>query len=327
MNKKKVVLYIFLIFALLCTSVYATISGDISLSASKTSVSPGEELAVTLKITDVTFKGGIDSVEGYINIDENVLEDLTLDSIVTQNGKVQIGDNSLSVYDSNTDAVLPSKGVFFNTNPSRGEGDCRLVINLNKAVPTDTDLVTLNFRVKNSVNNGTYEKAISYDLFVLFNEDTDKTEKVSKSLDVVVEAKTINEDEGNNNTVNNTTKNEVKNNTVNNTTKNEVKNTVKNTIKNEVKNTVNNTTKNEVKNNTVNNTTKNEVKNNTVKNTIKNQVKNNTVKNTIKNNTVDNTVSKDRLPDTGYRIIIIPIVLIAILGLVFYSKYNKYNVK
>ena len=340
MNKKKVVLYIFLIFALLCTSVYATISGDISLSASKTTVSPGEELSVTLKITDVTFKGGIDSIEGYINIDENVLEDLTLESIVTNNGKVQIGENSLNVYDSNTDSVLPSKGVFFNTNPSRGEGDCRLVINLNKAVPTDTDLVTLNFRVKNSVNNGTYEKAISYDLFVLFNEDTDKTEKVSKSLDVVVEAKSINEVEGNNNTVNNTTKNEVKNNTVNNTTKkevknntvnnttkNEVKNTVKNTIKNEVKNTVNNTTKNEVKNNTVNNTTKNEVKNNTVKNTIKNQVKNNTVKNTIKNNTVDNTVSKDRLPDTGYRIIIIPIVLIAILGLVFYSKYNKYNVK
>ena len=32
MNKKKVVLYIFLIFALLCTSVYATISGDIKLS-------------------------------------------------------------------------------------------------------------------------------------------------------------------------------------------------------------------------------------------------------------------------------------------------------
>ena len=63
MNKKKVVLYIFLIFALLCTSVYATISGDISISASKTTVSPGEELSVTLKITDVTFKGGIDSKE------------------------------------------------------------------------------------------------------------------------------------------------------------------------------------------------------------------------------------------------------------------------
>ena len=95
MNKKKVVLYIFLTLALVCTSVYATISGNISLSTTEDSVKAGEEMAVTLKITDITLAQGIDSVEGYINIDENVLEDLTVDSIVTENGKVQICENLL----------------------------------------------------------------------------------------------------------------------------------------------------------------------------------------------------------------------------------------
>ena len=62
MNKKKVVLYIFLTLALVCTSVYATISGNISLSTTEDSVKAGEEMAVTLKITDITLDKGIDSV-------------------------------------------------------------------------------------------------------------------------------------------------------------------------------------------------------------------------------------------------------------------------
>lgn len=324
MNKKRVVLYIFLTFALLCTSVYATISGDISLLTSKNTIQAGEELDVTLKITDVTLNAGIDSIEGYINIDENVLEDLTLESIVTENGKVVIGDNTLSVYNSNTNVALPTKGVFFNDNPVSGKGDYRLVISLTNAVPNNTELVTLKFKVKDGIEEGTYQNAISYDLFVLFNEEVDKTEKISKSLDVVVEAEE--KDEVNENETNNTV-----NNTVDNTTNNTVKNEIKNEVKN---NTVNNTTNNTVKN-TVNNTTNNTVKNtvnNTVKNTVKNTVNNtvkNSIKNTSKNNVIsvnkDNTVSTNRLPDTGYRIIIVPIVVVAVLGLVFYSKYNKYN--
>ena len=306
MNKKKVVLYIFLTLALICTSVYATISGDINLSASKDSVKSGEEIAVTLKITDVTLADGIDSVEGYINIDENVLEELTVDTIVTENGKVQIGEDLLTVYDSNTNSVLPSKGVFFNASPIRDDGDYRLVISLSEAVPTDTELLTINFKVKDGVQEGTYQNAISYDLFVLFNEDTDKTEKVSESLNVVVEADT-NEDI--NNEVENNVENEVSND-VENKVDNEVENEVKNEVKNEIKNEVKNEIDNKVDNKVVNNAAKN-----TVKNTI-----------TV-NQSKDNTISQDRLPDTGYRIIIIPIVLIAILGLVFYSKYNKYNVK
>ena len=42
MNKKKVVLYIFLTLVLLCTSVYATINGNISLSTTKNSLKAGE---------------------------------------------------------------------------------------------------------------------------------------------------------------------------------------------------------------------------------------------------------------------------------------------
>lgn len=315
MNKKKVVLYIFLIFALLCTSVYATISGDIKLSIEEDTINAGDEFNVTLSIKDITLKNGIDSVEGYINIDENVIEELTLDSIVVnEDEKVIIGENILGIYNSNTADVLPSTGIFFNDNPVSDKGDYRLVINMAKAVPNGTDLVTLTFKVKSGVDADTYENAISYDLFVLFNEDVDKTDKISQSLDLVVTEKNGNTV---NNVVNNTVKNEIKNNTVNNTVKNEIKNnTVNNAVKN---NTVNNTVKNTIKNNTVNNTVKNTIKNNTVKNTIKNTI-------TIGNNgNIDNTVSKDSLPDTGFRFILIPIIVIAVCGIVFYSKYNKYN--
>ena len=51
MNKKKVVLYIFLTFALLCTSVYATISGDIRLIASKDTIKAGEEATLALTLS------------------------------------------------------------------------------------------------------------------------------------------------------------------------------------------------------------------------------------------------------------------------------------
>ena len=313
MNKKKVVLYIFLTFALLCTSVYATISGDIRLIASKDTIKAGEEIDVTLKISDVTLQAGIDSVEGYINIDENILEDLTLDSIVTENGKVVIGNNTLSVYNSNTNGALPTKGVFFNDNPVSGKGDYRLVINLTNAIPNDTELVTLKFKVKDEVEEGTYVNAISYDLFVLFNEDVDKTEKISKSLNVVVEAKPEIIENETTNTVENEVENEVKN---------EVKNEIKNEVKNEVKNEEKKEVKNEVKNQ-IKNETKNEVKN-TIKNTVKNDAKN-VAKNNVVSVNKDNTVSTNRLPDTGYRIIIVPIIVVAVIGLVFYSKYNKYN--
>ena len=39
----------------------------------------------------------------------------------------------------------------------------------------------------------------------------------------------------------------------------------------------------------------------------------------------DNTTSNTPLPNTGYRVILIPVIALAIVGIVFYKKYSKYN--
>ena len=264
-------------------------------------------------------------------VDENVLEDVTVNSIVTNsNGKVTIGNNSLPVYDANNISSSSEKGVILNTHPVSGKGDYKIVINLENPVSSDSDLVSIRFKIKENVNPGYYQEMMSYKLFNIFATDAgEKLELGAKNYNITISEGTP---PVNNNTVNNTVQpenNTISNNAVNNTPRNNTvnNNTANNTVKN---NTVNNT----ARNNTVNNTAKNNTVNNTAKNnTVNNAAKNNATKNTSGGNTnkatntkVDNTVSPSKLPKTGlFRIVLIPIIAIAVVGLVFYKKYSKYN--
>ena len=191
MNKKKsIILIMFMILSLLCVNVYATISGDISLTPSDlTELSAGESFTVTLSLSELSGTTGIDSISGYINIDEDVLEDLTISSIVTNSdGQVEVNDeNILDVYDaSSVSSSSYDYGIVLNTSPASGKGDYRLVIDLEEAISSGTDLVTITYQVKSDVSSGTYEDVITYSSFVIYEGTSNKYTVDDKSIDITV---------------------------------------------------------------------------------------------------------------------------------------------
>ena len=316
MKKRQVVLYVVVMLVLLTTSVFATIQAELNVTATAddNTYYPGEEFIVTISLKNLTTTQGIKSIEGYIDINSDVLEPLTVDSIVKgTDGKVQIGTNSLDVYDASNIPTTTDKGIIFNTNPVSQKGNYRLVINLENPVSSDTDLVKIKFKIKDNVEPATYQSVMVYKLFNIFA--TDAGEKLQ--LDQKSYRLTVSRRPESGNTANNTSNENAANNTPTNSPTN---------------NTVNNTVNNTARNNTVNNTARNNAVNNAAKNnTVNNAAKNNAGKNNAVNNAgqkvankPDNTTSPTNLPKTGYRLILIPIVALAIVGFVFYKKYSKY---
>lgn len=306
MKKRQVVISVVIMLMLLCTSVYATISGNISLTSSaKDSISAGDEFTVTLSLNNIEGNSGVTSISGYINVNENIFEKLTVDSIVTNSeGKVEINSNNvLDVYDSNDEeASSADTGITFNSNPVSGNGDYRLVIDLENALTSDTDLVTITFKVKDNVAEGNYEDAISYTLFKIYSGTTDKADVISQSLDVNVGNEVIPDDPDNNpeNVPDNRPENNVDNNI-------DEGNNINNNINDNNSNNIQDDNNNDDKNNS-------------------NPIDNNQDQDGLgTNNGEDNTIAPGRLPNTGYKIIILPIIVLLVAGFIFYKKYDKYS--
>ena len=306
MKKRQVVISVVIMLMLLCTSVYATISGNISLTSSaKDSISAGDEFTVTLSLNNIEGNSGVTSISGYINVNENIFEKLTVDSIVTNSeGKVEINSkNVLDVYDSNDEeASSADTGITFNSNPVSGNGDYRLVIDLENALTSDTDLVTITFKVKDNVAEGNYEDAISYTLFKIYSGTTDKADVISQSLDVNIGNEVIPDDPDNNpeNVPDNRPENNVDNNI-------DEGNNINNNINDNNSNNIQDDNNNDDKNNS-------------------NPIDNNQDQDGLgTNNGEDNTIAPGRLPNTGYKIIILPIIVLLVAGFIFYKKYDKYS--
>ena len=306
MKKRQVVISVVIMLMLLCTSVYATISGNISLTSSaKDSISAGDEFTVTLSLNNIEGNSGVTSISGYINVNENIFEKLTVDSIVTNSeGKVEINSkNVLDVYDSNDEeASSADTGITFNSNPVSGNGDYRLVIDLENALTSDTDLVTITFKVKDNVAEGNYEDAISYTLFKIYSGTTDKADVISQSLDVNIGNEVIPDDPDNNpeNVPDNRPENNVDNNI-------DEGNNINNNINDNNSNNIQDDNNNDDKNNS-------------------NPIDNNQGQDGLgTNNGEDNTIAPGRLPNTGYKIIILPIIVLLVAGFIFYKKYDKYS--
>ena len=306
MKKRQVVISVVIMLMLLCTSVYATISGNISLTSSaKDSISAGDEFTVTLSLNNIEGNSGVTSISGYINVNENIFEKLTVDSIVTNSeGKVEINSNNvLDVYDSDDEeASSADTGITFNSNPVSGNGDYRLVIDLENALTSDTDLVTITFKVKDNVAEGNYEDAISYTLFKIYSGTTDKADVISQSLDVNIGNEVIPDDPDNNpeNVPDNRPENNVDNNI-------DEGNNINNNINDNNSNNIQDDNNNDDKNNS-------------------NPIDNNQGQDGLgTNNGEDNTIAPGRLPNTGYKIIILPIIVLLVAGFIFYKKYDKYS--
>ena len=303
---KLILLQLFIAFVLISTSVYATVNTTIVLSLNEATAFRGDTVEVTLSLKDVEEDKKIQSVAGYINYDENVIEAITVDSIKkSDDNKVTIGNETLNVEDL-TDADLEdipttSAYIAFNGNPTT-ENDARIVIDFDGGITEDTELLTIKFKVKETATIGEVEKAISYSMFVI-TAGSEESEEITKDIKLTVKAVDAGDNEGNN--TNNEAKNENENENVNTNTNNA--------------NTTENKTKNETNTNTnkAGNTNTNKATNT---NTNKNVNSNNSV-----NNTSDNTVSSVKIPAAGAKVILIPAIILIILAYVSYNRYMKYK--
>lgn len=301
--KRNLIIYnIFIVLIILCTSVYAATTAKLNLTMTpdNTKLKSGEKLSVKLSLKDFDNDVSVDTISGYIDINENIIEDLTISNIVrtnATNGTVKIGNEELEVYDvSKIGEGLPEKGIFLMKDPADAEHDYKITIELssNNKIKTE-DIIGIEFKTKDNLSEKTYEDVIK---FVGFEATSGWTETVtienkSTSIEIVAE-----------------------------------KNTNTNTSNTTNTNTTNTNTNNTNKANTNNNINTNK---NTNKNTNSNKATNTNTKNTstvnkIGTNTKDNTTSNKILPATGTTSIIVKIIAVGLLlGFIVYAKYKKYK--
>lgn len=285
MKKNKLILVqVFIILILLCTSVYAA-STTIGLSASSTSLNKGDTVTVTLSLQDVDSSKKVESIEGYINYNTNVIEAISVDSIQkNEDNTVTIGNETLKVEDltnANINEIPTSSSyVAFNGNPS-GDNNSRIVIDFQDGITTDEDLLKIDFKVKENATEGEIKDAISYSMFVI-TAGSEQSKEITKSVTLTIKSASAGD---NNDDNNNQNKNE-------NTNKNTNKNTNQNTNRNSNSNTNSNTNRNSNTNSA--------------------------------GNQDDNTVS-GILPATGAKVIIVPAIVLIILAIVSYNRYVKYK--
>ena len=230
------------------------------------------------------------------NYDKEVIEPIDVNSIQQENNTVKIGNQTLPVEDL-TDADInevstSSAYVAFNGNPD-SDNDTRILIDFEQAITEDTDLITIDFKVKEDATLGEIKNAITYSLFVV-TANSEESEEITKNVTLTVNPITNNDDDDNNDEPG--VENENKNTNSNTNTDEKDKNTNKNTNTNTNKNTNSNT------------------------NTNKNA---NTNKNV--NDNKDNTLVGAALPATGARMIIVPAIILIILSYVCYNRYMKYK--
>lgn len=285
MKKNKLILVqVFIILILLCTSVYAA-STTIGLSASSTSLNKGDTVTVTLSLQDVDSSKKVESIEGYINYNTNVIEAISVDSIQkNEDNTVTIGNETLKVEDltnANINEIPTSSSyVAFNGNPS-GDNNSRIVIDFQDGITTDEDLLKIDFKVKENATEGEIKDAISYSMFVI-TAGSEQSKEITKSVTLTIASASTGD---NNDDDNNQNKNE-------NTNKNTNKNTNPNANRNSNSNTNSNTNRNSNTNSA--------------------------------GNQDDNTVS-GILPATGAKVIIVPAIVLIILAIVSYNRYVKYK--
>lgn len=286
MKRKLVLLQVFIAIVMVCTSVYATLDTTVGVTVSSSTVYKGDEIEVTLALKDVNSSKKIINVEGYLNYDEDIFEEITVDSIVKNNdNKVKIGDETLPVEDAN-EGLSGGSAVVFTKKPS-GEGsgnDVKILIDSSKGISNNTDLLTIKFKVKSDARTGNLENAIECTKFVAKSED-DSSNEITEKINITVKTKTE------------TPKEDQKN-----ESKNENKKAEDN--KNDAVGAVNDKNKN------------------TNTNTNSNKNTNNTNANTNNTNT-DDSVSGKKLPAAGAKVLVVPAIILIAVAYITYNRYIR----
>lgn len=239
MKTKLIILQVFVIAVLMCTSVYAAVETTLGVKISNSTLYRGDTFEGTLVLKDVKNNEKITGIEGYLQYDKNIIEKVTFDSIVKdKDNKVKIGDETLKVENLQEDISASGAFVGFNGEPSTGKGDAKILIDFNNALTKDTDLITIKFKVKSDAQIGELKDVIKFTGFTIATE-AGKSDEIGINVNLAIKEKQANNNNNNNNNNQDQNKDNKEENKIDQNTVGKVDDKNKNT--NKTNNAVNNT--------------------------------------------------------------------------------------
>ena len=128
---KKWIIAIGIIGILLVTNVKAA-SFTLNATPNKTTVEPGDTVTVDIAVSNIDITNGINTVEGYLEYDENILEPVTQESFTAK---------------SNWSTTYNDQGGELNGK--------LLIVTLSQGEVSDQSIATLTLKVKANATRGT----------------------------------------------------------------------------------------------------------------------------------------------------------------------------
>lgn len=160
----------------LTTTVNAASTFKASVTANKTTLKPGEEVTVTVAVSDIDMgTNGINTLEGKIKYDTNIFEEVKSSSIQSLN-------NWATTYNDESSTL---NGKF-------------LAVNLSSGAKKSTQIFSVKFKVKLDISE-TIETQIVFE-DITSNDGTDLISIGTKSVKLTINVENLNTDE--NTTVN-----------------------------------------------------------------------------------------------------------------------------
>lgn len=200
MKNKLIVLQIFIVMILICTSVYAAVQATVGVKVSSSTLSRGDTFQATITLSDVQSGEKITGVEGYLIYDKDILEKVTVDNILKDSdNKVKIGNDTLPVEDMQKNPTDTGAFVGFNGEPTSGKGDAKILIDFNNAITKDTDLITFEFKIKSDAKIGDIKDVIKFSEFTIAVEGGNPNDitTITRSINLTIKEKNNNNQDQN----------------------------------------------------------------------------------------------------------------------------------
>lgn len=192
MKNKLIVLQVFIVMILICTSVYAAVQATVGVKVSSSTLSRGDTFQATITLSDVQSGEKITGVEGYLIYDKTILEKVTINNILKDSdNKVKIGNDTLPVEDMQENPTDTGAFVGFNGEPTSGKGDAKILIDFNNAITKDTDLITFEFKVKSDAKIGDIKDVIKFSEFTIAVEGGNPNDitTITRSINLTIKEK------------------------------------------------------------------------------------------------------------------------------------------
>ena len=204
MKRKLIICNIFIVLVLLCTSVYAATTAKLNLvtTPDNAQIKAGEKFTVKISLKDFGKNVSVDTVSGYIDIDENIIEDITIANIVKTSGNiVKIGKENLEVYDVANITGIPETGIFLAKDPATDDGkehDYKITIalSIDNKISTE-DIIKIEFETKDNLKEDTYNNAIKFAGFAATSGWTESVSIEDESVSVIIKNAEENKDDEN----------------------------------------------------------------------------------------------------------------------------------